>query len=51
MRVKEMLSGLEVKVEDCAHKIAIADVAITKAGQDTKFVSKRLKGVMPNAID
>ena len=36
VRAKEMLLRLEAKVEDCANKIAIADVAMTKVDRDTK---------------
>ena len=38
-----MLSRLEAKAEDCAHKIVITDAIIVKAAQDTKILNEIAK--------
>ena len=45
-----MLGRFEVEVEDCASKIAIDDVTMTKTGKETKFHIERLKTVVSSAI-
>ena len=45
-----MLAKFEAEAEGCANIIAIADVAMTKAGKDTKSLTKWLKTVVPSAI-